>query len=331
MITLQKTPGRDFILLNLTDIHLNCEEWAAGHPKSLSFAGTAKALVERVHPDLITVSGDIWGKGDAIQTYTVFADFMDSLQIPWAVVWGNHDNEAPKEVQNAASDLFAHSKFGLFEKGDPELGCGNYVIAIREGTQTVEGILMMDTHCKHYIPKEDGSSQLVWDSLTDLQLQWYREQIDTLKALGCNDTSLILHIPIYGYRSAANAALKDGLSTRMDPAEPDHSHRWNEDFADSFGLMDDNIASPLFEDGVQACLEELGSTRHILCGHCHTNSTVIRYHGIRHMFSTKTGTGGYGIPDFNGGTCLRITSHGVTEVWHEHVDIHTIAGCTENA
>ena len=89
MLTLKKTPGRDFILLNLSDPQLGDEEWAPDHPHRRILEGTVWELVRRVSPDLITVSGDLAWAGNDL-AYDALADFLDGFGIPWAPMWGNH-------------------------------------------------------------------------------------------------------------------------------------------------------------------------------------------------------------------------------------------------
>ena len=103
---LKKSKNKDFLILNLTDPHLyNCA--LGDHPNPAILKYTISTLMERVHPDLITISGDIgWAGlagGDAAHRY--FADFIDEFGVPWAPVWGNHDQPAGMEYLNADSDL----------------------------------------------------------------------------------------------------------------------------------------------------------------------------------------------------------------------------------
>ena len=85
MFTLNKTKDKDFIVLNLSDPQLGNGEWDEGHQNRRILTETVKILVDRVHPDLITVSGDLSWAGNTA-AYEQLASFLDSLQIPWAPV-----------------------------------------------------------------------------------------------------------------------------------------------------------------------------------------------------------------------------------------------------
>ena len=54
-LSMEKKTDKEFTVLNLTDIQLNNEEWAEDHKNRRILTYTVQELVERIHPDLITV------------------------------------------------------------------------------------------------------------------------------------------------------------------------------------------------------------------------------------------------------------------------------------
>ena len=103
MITLKKSDSKDFVILNITDMQMNPSDWNEGDKAGQSVVHTISTLVDRVKPDLITVTGDIangyaeFEDSDPYNSiwnsvYRNFTDFMDSFRIPWAPVSGNHDH-----------------------------------------------------------------------------------------------------------------------------------------------------------------------------------------------------------------------------------------------
>lgn len=324
MFTLKKSPDRDFLILNLTDTQLGNEEWDENHKNFKILTTTIRTLIERERPDLITVSGDLAWAG-CTHAYTMLADFLDSFRIPWAPVWGNHDNQNGTESVDAVADMFLAHEYCVYEKGDPALGNGNYVIAVEEDGKAVEGVIMMDSHDRMPYTKEDGTVESEWAKLIPEQLDWYRAQIAELEARGCKDSTMIMHIPIYAYREAWEAAFKDGIdSTKLTVADSLTGDCWNDGYKDSFGVKYEGICSYPADEGAFDVMLELGSTKHILCGHDHVNNYVINYKGVKFVYSLKTGAGCYWTPTLNGGTYLRVTKDGVTDVWHEYVDVSEI-------
>ena len=79
MITLQKKPGKDFKILNLTDPQLGTSEWEEGHKNRAILMYTISELVKKVNPDLITITGDLAWAGHN-EAYDALANFMDSFE-----------------------------------------------------------------------------------------------------------------------------------------------------------------------------------------------------------------------------------------------------------
>ncbi len=319
MIILKKG-STDFRILNLTDPQLSDDEWTS--PKETArrniLMQTVAELVGRVKPDLITISGDLACAGQ-FEAYRRLADFLDSFRIPWAPVWGNHDNQdGPEAVEQVVVEYMTHP-YCLYERGAPALGNGNYVIAIEEDGKIVTGLIMLDSHDRAAYIDDDSAEKDDWARLIPAQLDWYREQVAMLQAKGCHDTAMILHIPIYAYRTAFRAAIRDDLT--VDSAIAKLGDGWNEQHSDAVGVCLEWISSYPLDDGVFEAVKELGSTRHIICGHDHVNNTIIRYEGVKLVYSLKTGPGCYWTPILNGGTVLTVASDGIADVRHEFVNL----------
>ena len=87
-------------------------------------------LINETNPDLIIITGDIiYGEFDDAGTSLLeFIGFMDSFAIPWAPVFGNHDNESAKGIDWQCEQLW-RSKYCLFSRGNVH-GNGNYTVGI---------------------------------------------------------------------------------------------------------------------------------------------------------------------------------------------------------
>ncbi len=320
MISLAKKPGRDFIVLNLSDPQLGNGEWESGHRNRRILTETVDILLERVRPDLITVSGDLSWAGDD-DAYDAFAAFLESKNIPWTVVWGNHDNQnGPETVERVVTRYLTLPHF-LYERGPTEIGNGNFVIRIEEDGKPVEGLIMMDSHDRAPYTAPDGNTTEAWAKLTPPQLAWYREQIAALEEAGCHDSTIITHIPIYAYREASAAAFRAGFDKKaVEPQHSQASYGWNHGYESSFGVEWEGISSYPADEGALDAILESGSTKHVLVGHDHVNNTVIAWRGVILAFSLKAGPGCYWDPRLNGGTVLTVTSDGMAGFRHEYVD-----------
>jgi hypothetical protein len=320
MFKLKKEPGKDFILLNLSDPQLGDGEWADGHPNRRILEKTVEELVRRVSPDLITVSGDLAWAGNDL-AYDMLAALLDSTGIPWAPMWGNHDNQGGADYIESVVKRYLTHPLCLYERGPAELGNGNFVIRIEENGVPVEGILIMDSHDRAPYINEKGEESSEWAKIVPEQIDWYREQIVALAADGCRETALLMHIPIYAYREAHAAAEKPGIDPKsVTPAMADTPEVWNPGYESSFGVRHEGICSYPADEGMFDAVLELGSTKTLVAGHDHVNNTVIPYRGVTFVYSLKAGPGCYWEPTLNGGTVLRIGENGVKSVEHEYVD-----------
>ena len=274
---------------------------------------TLAYLIEHCKPDLITVSGDIAWAG-ALESYANFSDLLDSYGIPWAPVFGNHDNQGGTEMVQKEADIMMARKTCIMEKGDPAMGCGNYVIGIEEDGRLVHGIIMMDSHDRKDWVDENGEQHNSWAELEPEQFTWYREQIAMLKEKGAEETSLIMHIPIYTYRPAIQAALKEGIDPKsISPYNGEQGDCWNEGYENSFGVMYEGIASFPKDNGFFDEVLAAG-TKTLIAGHDHVNNFGVYYQGVLLMYSMKIGSGCYWDPRINGGTVMTIDSDGRVEI-----------------
>ena len=321
MITLKKAHGKDFTILNITDPQLGDPEWADGHVNRQILEYTIRTLIEKCNPDLITVSGDLAWAGYN-HAYTMLADFLEQFQIPWAPIWGNHDNQNGAAYIDEVASRYLTYPHCIYEKGIPALGNGNYVICIAENEKPVEAIFMMDSHDKEDYTDDKGETRKEWAKLTPMQMEWYQQQSALLKAEGCKDATLILHIPLYAYRTASLAAFKQGIPLNTVTLEQSaNGECWNEGYKNSAGVQHENISSYPADDGVFEVLKQDGFVKHILAGHDHVNNWIIPYEGITLIFALKTGAGCYWEPALNGGTVFKVNQDGVYSVSHEYVDI----------
>lgn len=315
MIVVNKKSDKDFVILNLTDIQLSDEDWtgADAHNRTI-LKTTVQALVERVRPDLITVTGDL-SYSNNYAAYSMLADFLDSFQIPWAPIWGNHDQQGGMDCIAQVVEQYRKHPLFTYESGDSAFGNGNYVIGITEDGKPVSALVMMDSHDRSQYCNEQGVEDTVWAKLTDRQLDWYQQQIEQLKQQGYASTALMLHIPIHAYRLAIEEwKHKEGTTKRYD------EQRLREVYVSAQGECNEAVCSYPEDEGMFSRISALGSTRVVVAGHDHINSTILDYKGIKLVYSLKTGAGCYWKSNLNGGTVLRIQTDGAITVHHAFVD-----------
>lgn len=328
MITLQKAPNRDFKILNLADMQMGFNEWQKGHKFRAILDATLNELYGRVKPDLVTLSGDQAWCGD-YDSLEALACCLDGYGVPYALVWGNHDQEGGGEkVIGAENTLKKHPLF-LYESGPSELGFGNYIIAINEGDTPVHALIMMDSHDHAHYYDKDGKEIFAWGTtpawgkLYPEQLVWYKERIAELKAMGYSESTIIMHIPCYAYNTAFDASFK-GETTSISIEESYKSHYWSNEAQGAFGVKYEGICSYPADEGAFDAILECGHTKNVIVGHDHKNCFSVPYNGVRLTFAVKTGAGCYWTPEMNGGTSLTVNSYGNATLEHHFVDVSSL-------
>lgn len=293
---IEKDPDSDFIILNVSDIQLFSVnsvlfgEWFAEK--------TLDILVEKVHPDLITLSGDNeWGATACLK----MIEAIDSYGIPWAPVMGNHDRDFVISQFWVAYNLYKAENC-IFEFGPDNMGYGNYIINITQNSKTIHTLFMMDTHADIDVKYGEG--------LTERQLEWYKWAVEGIKKENGKtvESSVIMHIPTPEYADAWKSV-------------HDESGNLIEPYADApFCYCLESISYPDRNVGFFNLCKELGSTKNIIVGHDHVNCFSIDYEGITLTYAMKLGLGGYFDPRLNGGTVLTVDSDGKTQTDYVYVD-----------
>ena len=292
---LAKRTDKDFVILSLTDIHLMDEHWENNTEDAYRiFDATVRSLVKQTNPDLIVITGDISMAGQMI-AYRRFGEYIEQFAIPWALTWGNHDQEYGIADVSSVLELYRNCPHFIHEDGDPMLGNGNCLIGITEREKLLHTLFMVDSHSY-----TDVGGRKEYDKLWPGQLDWYRAEARRIKDLGCTHSTMFMHMPIYAYNDAWKAVQKGECQA-------------------AFGVRNEDICSYPLEDHVFALLSEMGITQTVIAGHDHTNSFGVPYEGILLAYGLKTGKPSYSLPELNGGTVLTVDQNGECRVEHLYV------------
>ena len=263
-------------------------------------------LKDKTNPDLIIITGDIiYGEfDDAGTSFVEFCEFMDSLEVPWAPVYGNHDNESQKGI-DWQCETFANAKYSLFKRGEV-FGNSNYTIGIyRNGT--LQRIM--------YMVDSNGCGKLaISQGMREDQIQWVK---DTAAKYPGVPAFLCYHIPSGDFQDAYFA---QGYLEKPDPAHNDFvkfeigvdREAKNGDFgkkrewfvAPSLRLM------PMFKEA---------NIDGVFAGHYHITNTSVLYEGIRFTMGLKTGLYDYYDREAIGGTAITLNGK---DFKVEHVYYH---------
>lgn len=255
-------------------------------------------LIRETNPDLIIITGDItYGEfDDSGKTQIEFIGFMESFKIPWAIVYGNHDNETYKGVEWQC-EQYSNAKYCIFERGKV-FGNSNYNIGIYQNNELRKVIYMLDSNgCR----KRD-----IEPGFHEDQLEWLRQNAEEIKRKFPEVTSFVaFHIPTIDF---SDALLFAGYQKKCDVPEGDFEQyeigkdvtAKNGDFGKKWERLKygyDKALHPLFKEcGIDG----------VFVGHMHKNNFSVLYDGIRYTLGLKTGKFDYHDEESLGGTLITL-------------------------
>jgi hypothetical protein len=200
--SVRQNNSSSFRILQLTDLHLGEDAWTDWGPEQdVKTYNVLRKIIPMEMPDLIILGGDqLTGNNvdaNATAYYDRLAAFLESFQVPYALIFGNHD-DADREVGLAnrttikypakttrtqllrSTQRYAHS---LSEEGPTNVfGVSNYVLPVYDDNDDkVKLQVMLLDSGGGSLPQQIVESQL---------LQWYQSQ----RLLGF-DAVAFQHIP----------------------------------------------------------------------------------------------------------------------------------------
>lgn len=302
---IEKDPTKDFVILNLADVQLNDDEVFADMGTRAN--NMIASLIEKTQPDLITLTGDnAWGT----VAYMELINYIDSFGIPWAPVMGNHDGQGCVS-EFWAAELFTQAENCLFQFGPENMGYGNYILNVTENGEIIHTLFMMDTHANRDYTLEDGTVlENEYDHLWPLQMNWYKWAVNGIAQQEGKvvESTCFMHIPVIQYRYA------------WDDAWDEEAQSFRPEYAENaFGKNSEWVCSAPVDNGFFDLCKELGSTKNMIVGHDHVNSSSIVYEGIRLTYGLKLGEGCYFEDGMTGGTTLTINSQGNVTTEHHYM------------
>lgn len=291
--------GRDPVVLQLTDTQIidaaqirpgrdgvDKEFWATDKVEERCYNYITETI-NATNPDLILLTGDnIYGEFDDNGTvWTSFINFMDSFEIPWAPIFGNHDNESKMGVDWQCEQL-GKMNYCLFEQKELT-GNGNYSVGIAQGDKLTRVFYMLDTNgCGNASEATLANGHTVQTvGFKQDQIDWYTKQIEILKEISPETKlSFAYHIQQYSF---AEAYGKYGFKLGEQNQDINIDLLENKEDGD-FGYIGRDLKGEWDTfNQVYAGFKRMGVDS-IFVGHEHCNSASVVYDGIRFQFGQKS-------------------------------------------
>lgn len=266
-----------------------------------------KDIVTQTRPHLILITGDIvYGEfDDNGSMLKKFSDFMDSLSIPWAPTFGNHDKESKIGIDGIRK-IFELSKHCLFdnETTEHEDGDSNYAIKVYQDNKLIEMVYMLDTKgCTRTtdpsLRRPAGISESQCQFLERRALEAAKEAGHTVPAIAA------YHIPTKEFFDAFEEKgyhVFEGIVIGVTVPAHDGDFGAFYEKGSIPAPSPENFAVRLRECGVNG----------VFAGHDHLVNTSVLWRDIRWTFGLKCGTYDYHQNGSLGGTLLEIDNGELT-------------------
>lgn len=316
---IEKQSGRDFVLLQFTDTHIQSKT----HAEKDVFP-YMRDWVKTIQPDMITITGDgVNGdKSGNNSDMCALIEEMNSYCIPWTYIFGNHEKDATVGVRGLSEILSAEAntqgsylmyKEGNFTKNGRY---GNYIVNVMQRNKLIYSLFFMD-------------SGREYETFLPEQTAWYANAVKGLSVEYCGEyapfdnkvipSMVFHHVPTDEYQYAANSVLTEKLIDSEDghtydnvmvgkvPTSVGSGANYEFGYGQRDGTAKNKRIHNSYEDknsvdynmyldgrsqaGFVSVAKDLHSTTHMFCGHRHTNDATILFEGITYTFGTKTGLG----------------------------------------
>lgn len=270
--------GDEVKILQVTDLHLayGIDDY---DNQTLKLIGD---MAQADQYDLIVITGDLTMSPIAPILFTKILNYMESLEIPWTFVFGNHETDF-----NDYSEFISRIKNTeyLYFKVGPQLtdgGYGNFKIEFTKNDQVFYNAYFLDSKNEREIYTEEEGE---YGFLSTAQVSWYEDfiQADTV------DSVVFMHIPLRQY-------IVDKI---LD--------------ADKYvGIFEEKMVyAQGIDTGFYDAMATYGLSKAVFVGHDHKNDFyILTDDDIMLVYGRATGFNGYGTLE-KGGRHIEVSASGV--------------------
>ena len=182
-----------FTVLKINDTHFfngTCEN----DKKTIT---DLKAILDKTPCDFIVANGDIVDGFNLVSDYDkygglkIFADLVDSYNIPWTFIPGNNDSEFDGENEDVIAYLMQYENFVCGNEKDVD-GDMQYFVDLEYEGKLVHSLAIMDSNARTI--KAIGK----YDYIKESQINWLLDGIENRKV----KTSVFFHMNTPAFKDA---------------------------------------------------------------------------------------------------------------------------------
>ncbi len=188
----------EFKIVQFTDTHVDFVS-----KSNLNIYEIMRSVLKNENPDFVILTGDIVTQKDPQKAYQLFADVFVQENVPWAMVFGNHDAQSNLSREDLAKFIQNLPLCMNNDKGET-YGNSNFVLPVYGKSKKIEALLYcMDSNSNSTLkPTVQGDG---WFEFS--QIEWYRSKSKAYTLANDNKPLPALaffHIPLQEYTQAWN-------------------------------------------------------------------------------------------------------------------------------
>lgn len=240
----------EFKIVQFTDTHY---KW--GKKASNKAIECMEEVLDAEKPDFVMVTGDLVYSASVAKILPILFACISERQIPFAVVFGNHDAQFDCTLSEVY-DIINAMPYNV-QPDRNGVSSPDYVLPVMsgDGSRTAAVLYCLDSHARPQLEGIGGYDWLRFD-----QINWYREQSKafTEKNGGTPLPSIaFFHIPLPEYALAE----ADGKSPLL-------------------GSKGEEVCCPRLNSGMFTAIKEQGDVIATFCGHDHDNDFAVMYKDV---------------------------------------------------
>ena len=258
--TLKFNENGKFKIVQFTDIH-----YKYGNPASDVAIERMNEVLDTEKPDLVFFTGDLIYSKPAGDILKIISDLPSKRKIPFAVLFGNHDDEHDL-TRAQLYDVLKIIPYNMTGTIEGLSGVTNFILPIKSSDNKKNAVILycFDSHSYSKIEGIKGYDYIKFD-----QIEWYRD--NSMEYTKQNDGKPIpslafFHIPLPEYNQAASDENAILIGTRKEKA-----------------------CAPDLNSGLFASIKELGDVQATFVGHDHDNDYAVYWKNILLVYGRFTG------------------------------------------
>ena len=295
-ITLKFDSNKQFKIAQFTDTH-----FYNGGERSPEVLENIEAVLDIEKPDLVILTGDIvTGNGDnwpTIKSWEIITDVLIKYRVPYAITFGNHDDEAQVSREELLEYLSQRPYCLISDRGGEQvMGVGNYDLPVYNSNGNVEKLIYCMDSRSYSLAGNRGVDGYGW--FDQSQIGWFAGVNESWLEKNKDVQSLLFfHIPLPEYHEAID----------------------NGEY--KIGVRKEDECSPKINTGMFSELVLQGNVLGTFVGHDHNNNYVAQLYNIALCYGYFSGGNSYGVLPLNGARIILLEENKLTfTTWLRRID-----------